>query len=92
MPCLWVDKLIYVLSCSLHCRVTLGALSPHPFGSIFEGSTLIGSLAWTLDYLIALLEYAFRGSIIDVDNVLYCANRSSILGILGMIYYILYGI
>ncbi len=92
MPCLWVDRLISVLSCSFHCRVTLGALSPHPSGSIFEGSTLIGSLAWTLDYLIALLEYVFQGSIIVADNVLYCASRSSVLGILGMIYYTLYGI
>ncbi len=92
VPCLWVEKFIFVFSSSFHCKITLGALSPHSSGSIFEGFTLIGSLAWTLDCLIALPMNAFQSSINSTDNVIYRASCYFVLGIIGMIYYTLYGI
>lgn len=91
VPFLWVEKFISIFSSSLHCKIPLSALSPHSFGSIFKGSTLIGS-AWTLDCLIALPMNAFRSSITSPDNVIYRASHYFVLGILGMIHYTLYGI
>lgn len=61
MPCLWVDRLIFVLSHSLHCKsvgVPLSALSPHPSSLTFEGSTLIDNLVGTLGCLVVLLRNA----------------------------------
>ncbi len=95
MPCLWVDRLISVLSRSLHYKfvgVTLGALSPQPSGSIFGGFSFIGNLVQTLDCFIALPVNASQGSITIADNTLYRVGCSSVLGILGMIYHTLYGI
>jgi hypothetical protein len=70
----------------------MGALFPHPFGSTSRGSTLIGSLASTLDHLIILLVNVSRGSIIVADDVLYFEGRSYVLGILDMVYYNFFGI
>lgn len=57
LPCLWDDKLIFVLSSTLCCksiRATLFTLFPHPFNSTFGGIALIDSLAQILGHLIAL--------------------------------------
>jgi len=94
LPCLWDDKVIYILSCTLHCkfaRVTMFALSPHPYGSMFEGTTFINSLIQILNHLITLPINVFWSSIIIVNDVLYLVSHSSILGILDMVYYIIFG-
>jgi hypothetical protein len=86
MPCLWVDRLIFVLSYSFCCklaRVTLGALSPYPFGSTSKGFAFIGNLAQTLNHLIILLMNASWSSITTINNILYLISHFSILGILG---------
>jgi hypothetical protein len=67
LPCLWNNILIYVFSCTLHCRsigVTLFALSPHPSSSTFRGGALVDTLSWILGCLIVLLVNVFQGSTI----------------------------
>jgi hypothetical protein len=88
IPCLWVNKFIYVFSYSFHyiyVGVTSSALFPHPFGSTFKGSTFIGNFIQTLGCLIALSMNVSWGFIIAMDNILYLASCSSVLGILGMV-------
>ncbi len=63
--------------------------SPHPFNSTFGGFTFIGSLTRTLVHLITLQMNAFRGSITIANGYLYLASCYSILGFLGIVYYIL---
>ncbi len=57
LPCLWDDKLIYVPSCTFHCksaRITLFALFPHPSSSMCRGTMVIDNFSWILGHLIAL--------------------------------------
>jgi len=67
-------------------------LSPHPSGLTSRGSTFIDNLAWTLGHFIALPMNASRGSIVAIDDIMYLAGHSSILGILVMVYDTLYGV
>ncbi len=93
IPCIWVDRLIYVLSLSHHCKyvgIILSALSPYPLSSIFKGSTFNGNLVWTLGHFIALLMNASQGSITATNDILDLASRSLILGILVMVYIYIY--
>jgi hypothetical protein len=91
IPCLWVDRFIFILSFSFHCRfakVTLSALSPHPSIVTFGGFAFDGNLARTLGHLIALLMNVSRGSITIVNNILYPTSRSFVQGIFVMVNYI----
>jgi hypothetical protein len=95
VPCLWFDRLSFVLSHSLCCRgtrVPLNVLSPHPFGSTTKGSTLIDNLIQTLNHFIVLLVNVSQGSITIVYDVLYLVSCSFVLGIFNMVYCIIFGI
>jgi len=87
--CLWVDKFIFILSYSFPCRfikVTLIALSPHPFCSTRKGFAVIGNLVRTLGCFITLLVNVSWGSITSINDVLYLVSHSLIFGIFGILY------
>ncbi len=59
---------------------------------VFGVATLIDILVHTLGHFIALSMNVSQGSIIVVDDVLYLASHSSILGILVMVCCTFYGV
>jgi hypothetical protein len=69
-------------------RVTLFALSPHPFGLTSRGFTFIDNVIQILGHFTTILTNVFQGSIIATNGVLYPISYSSDLGILDIINYI----
>ncbi len=91
MPCLWVDKLIFVISHSLHSRfagVTLSALFPHSFGSISKVCP-----HWQPCLDIGLPHCSSSECLSKFHNCYkQCPISCKPLFCLAMIYYTLYGI
>jgi hypothetical protein len=95
LPCLWDEKYISIIYCTLCCistRVTLFALFSHPFGSMSRGIVFIDNFVQILGCLIALPINVFQGSIIVANNILYLTSHSFIMGILDIMYYIICGV
>jgi hypothetical protein len=67
------------------------ALSPHPFGSTFDGPTFNDNLSKILGHFIALLVNAFRDSIIVINDILYLVGPSFALSVIDVIYCTIYG-
>lgn len=88
LRCLWVDKLIFILSCSLHYKFLGVTLIAFFCILLVRLSKVISSLVASFRHwsLIALLVNAFQGSITSADGVLYLASHSSILVICGIVY------
>lgn len=92
LPCLWDDRLIFVISCTFcykSAKVTLFALFPHPSSPTFGSTTLIDNFLQILGRFITLLVFVSQGSITDANNILYFTSHSFVMCILDMVYYIL---
>ncbi len=95
LPCLWDEKHIYIFSSTLRgksTRVTLFALFSHPFGSMSKGIVFIDKFIQILGCFIVLPINVFEDSVIVANNILYLTSHSFILGILDIMYYIIYGV